>query len=80
MANSSMCPCSSCFASTPHYIPAPQQQQQQQQHSTQPEHLRAKRSGKMFGKLRRTRSIESTTSTLVGLTTDAQSMAGFEEK
>lgn len=74
------CPCSSCFASGPQYAPAQQHDQQQhQQHHPLPA-TNVQSSGKLFAKLRRTRSIESTTSTLVGLTANAQPMAGSDGK
>jgi hypothetical protein len=70
------CPCSSCFASVPQYVPA--QQHHQQRHPLPEKNVHS--SGKSFAKLRRTRSIESTTSTLVGLTANAQPMAVSDEK
>ncbi|KAL2126555.1 hypothetical protein VTI74DRAFT_700 [Chaetomium olivicolor] len=75
---SSICPCSSCFAATQQHVPAQQYQQPQQQHFSQPEYMREKKGG-MFNKLRRTPSIGSTTSTLVGLMSAAEPMAGKEK-
>jgi hypothetical protein len=79
MAGSSMCPCSSCFGSAPQHAPA-QQQQPQQPPSAHSEYPGGKKNRSMFGKLRRSRSIESMASTLIGLATDAQPMAGSDDK
>jgi len=79
---SMMCPCSSCFAATREYPGLVQQPQHQHRHYyLQPNlnFLKGKKD-KVLGRLRRVRSMESTTSTLVGLTTDAQPMAVSEEK
>ncbi|KAL2185199.1 hypothetical protein L209DRAFT_424708 [Thermothelomyces heterothallicus CBS 203.75] len=75
--DSVMCPCTACFAATRGYpaIVGPQQ------HSNRHYYLRPNldffrgKKGRMFGRLRRVRTIESTTSTLVGLTAQAQPMA-----
>jgi len=84
MAGSRMCPCASCFGSTPQYTPVQHHQEQQQrleqqQAHPQPSFLKAKKNDSMFNKLRRVHSTESTTSTLVGLTTDMQPM-GISDK
>jgi len=79
---SMMCPCSSCFAATREYPALVQQQQHQHRHYyLQPNlnYFREKKQ-KVFGRLRRVQSIESTTSTLVGLTTAAQPMAVSEKE
>jgi hypothetical protein len=78
-----MCPCASCFGLTPQYTPVQHQQQQQlKQHQPhpQPSFLKAKKNDSMFSKLRRVHTTESTTSTLVGLTTDMQPMGISDEK
>ncbi|KAL1843635.1 hypothetical protein VTJ49DRAFT_617 [Mycothermus thermophilus] len=74
MPGSSTCPCSSCFnATTQPFAPPPTQQQS-------PPHKESRHSGGakgllMFGKLRRTYSIESTASSRVGLIEAAQPVA-----
>ncbi|SPQ27544.1 b8eb9a6d-44dc-4d83-84e0-7c0a012a607e [Thermothielavioides terrestris] len=82
MAGSPICPCSSCFASSSQHVTA--QQQKQPDLSDKPHCWWKKRdhssSKELFSKLRRTRTIDSTTSTLVGLTSDAQPMGELDEK
>ncbi|KAK4241391.1 hypothetical protein C8A03DRAFT_30487 [Achaetomium macrosporum] len=88
MAGPPICPCGACFDSAPQYYVPIQLQKKSSQQSTPPSAYHAKRGGIGYGiaslgvfgrKLRRSRSIESTTSTLVGLTADAQPM-GVSDK
>lgn len=79
---SPICPCSTCFASTSQVgcsVPKSIYRQLQQQQTEQPREKKSYGTGGLLGRLRRSRSIESTASDLVGLRGAAQSVAVGEE-
>lgn len=81
MTGSSVCPCSSCFALTHHVVLESNSLRPQQHQQQQPEEPRKKvyGLGNLLGRLRRTRSIESMASDLVGLKGAAQPVAIGED-